>query len=266
MSDREQERAAALGQLNEARARQAHNQRVARAREHVGAAGWAQNSALEKIIHAGREQLAVTDALRQVVSLTLAQLRQVPLNEVEQFGPGHSSALKTIVESGDEQVDAATALEALIQDALAAVVDTPLNELNLAKLEGIHAAVQDQLRALHVIIDAAKSQARTLAQLQALDAVSAEQQARVAQALHQEAETKVRALEHVAGEATSEIGQLSQADVGGRLSALEEVAGHAVDEIVRLDATPQQRDGALRQVAERALDKVQEPDTPKSRT
>ncbi len=251
MIDRTQERDAALTQLSEARARQTHNRRVASAREHVGAAGWAQSAALEKIIHAGREQFAVTDALRQVVNLTLTQLRQVSLEDIGQFGPGQASALKTIIESGGEQVDAALALQALIEDALAAVVDTPLGDLSVTKLEHIRAAVERQTRALHDMIAAAKSQAHTLEQLRALDAVSAEQQARVASSAHTEAELKVLALEQVAGQAAHEIGQLSKAGEGAQLAALEQVAARAVDEIRQLADTPEQEE-ALRHVAERA--------------
>ena len=46
----------------------------AAARRHVGEAGLIQLDTLEHIIQAGREQLVVTQALRQVVTATLRQL------------------------------------------------------------------------------------------------------------------------------------------------------------------------------------------------
>ena len=50
-----------VAQVREASLKQRRRVAEARAREHVGAAGWAQTSALDAIIRAGREGLAATD-------------------------------------------------------------------------------------------------------------------------------------------------------------------------------------------------------------
>lgn len=154
---------------------QQRRQRESRAREHVGAAGWRQASLLEEIIRAGREQLASTDALRQVVSVTTHSLRTSALSAQEDRQE-QQRTLEGIVRSGERQVALAHELEAVIGQALAEVIGTPLSDLNARRLERVLGRVHDQLGALQLMIEAARTQVGTLEQLQALDAVSAEYQ------------------------------------------------------------------------------------------
>jgi len=101
----------ALEQLNARTVEQQRRLNEARAREHVGAAGWLQSSLLEEIIRVGREQFASTDALRQVVRVTTESLRQLPISAGQESRDGQQRALEGIVASGSEQITAAHELE-----------------------------------------------------------------------------------------------------------------------------------------------------------
>lgn len=73
---------------------------VLSARSHVGAAGFAQGQALEAIITAGHEQIALTHALREVVVTTQTQLRDIALRYDREVADVHTGALKDVVRSG----------------------------------------------------------------------------------------------------------------------------------------------------------------------
>ena len=49
------------------------------ARQHVGAAGFAQSEALERIVSAGREQITLAQSIRKVVATTQSQLQDLAL-------------------------------------------------------------------------------------------------------------------------------------------------------------------------------------------
>lgn len=203
----------------------------ARAREHVGAAGWAQTSALESIIRAGQAQFAATAALRDVVQLTTDQLRSLPLASVAAQGSDQDLALKQIVEQGQQQVKSAEALSALIHAALRDVVNTPVQEVSLRQLENIGERVRGQLEALHTMLDSARAQAHTLSQLQALDMVSRE---------HAERVTRLRA--EAAGSAVERLGQQGAA---------------IVEAIADLDVVGTRQAEALRGIGTAAVQAVQ---------
>ena len=201
----------ALQLLNSQVTEQQRRLSEARAREHVGAAGWAQANLLEDIIRAGRDQFAATDALRQVIQLTSGQLRALPLSAGQEARDDHRRTLQDIVASGQQQVSAAQALEEVIQLALRDVVDTPMQELSAAQLGRIHAHLQEQLSALSLMMEAARSQAGTLDQMQALDEVSAAYQERVDELGTLSAEKELDQLAAVGGQVMSRIAELDEA-------------------------------------------------------
>lgn len=207
-----------------------------RAREHVGAAGWAQTSMLEQIIRAGREGLAATDALRQMVYLTTEQLRTLPLAAQEGEREAHARALSNIVQSGEAQITAAEALDELVRQALDQVAQTPVGEVNVQRLRQIHDRVQEQMRALHTIIEAAQVQANTLEQVSQLERVSAEHHRRVEAIGHLGAEEELRAL---AGAGEGVVDRITELDEAGsaQLNALSRI-GEAVVEKVSETAAP----------------------------
>lgn len=140
-------RDALLSEAQQATSSQRRRVSEFKAREHVGAAGWQQTAALESILRTGREGLAVTDALRQVVRLTTEQIRTLSLSEMREQGE-HVRALHEVVRNGEEQITAAQALEEVLCQALDDVARTPLDDVNVSRLKQIHQRVQEQVAAL----------------------------------------------------------------------------------------------------------------------
>ena len=202
----------ALRELVERSREQQRKLSEARAREHVGAAGWQQTSLLEEIIRAGRSQFASTDALRQVVKLTTQNLRELPLAAGQEPRDDQQRTLEGIVESGNQQVSAAHELEEVIRQALAEVLDTPLSDLNARKLGRVLERVREQIRALNLMIEAARAEVGTLEQLQALDAVSTKYQQRLGELNSLSAEEELEMLGTV-GEQV--VGRITELDAHG---------------------------------------------------
>lgn len=183
----------------------------AAARRHVGEAGWIQQNVLERIINAGREQLLVTQALRAVVSTTLAQLRATPLAEIGSVASVHLNTLQGIVEAGRAQIDTAHGLQLSIQSTLAQVRETPLEQVSGQLLTTLSASVHQQARDLEHIIAAAVGQASSVAQIAELERVGAEATERLRQAEHQQAERELQRWERHAAETLAQIRGLEQA-------------------------------------------------------
>ncbi|EYB66836.1 hypothetical protein DEIPH_ctg066orf0019 [Deinococcus phoenicis] len=193
-----------------------------RAREHVGAAGWAQTSTLENILRAGREGLAATDTLRQLVRLTTEQVRSLPLAGPQEERDGHVRALTDIVQRGEGQITAAEALDDLICQALEDVTRTPVADVNVQTLRRIHERVQEQVEALNTIIGSARAQAGTLEEVTRLAQLSAEHQDRVNALRQFSAEEELQALT-AAGEGIVE-----------RIAELDEAAPRQLDALTHI--------------------------------
>ncbi|MEW6420145.1 MAG: hypothetical protein AB1511_00260 [Deinococcota bacterium] len=207
-----------------------------RAWEHVGAAGWAQTRVLEDILRAGREGLAATETLRQVVKLTTEQVRALPLHVPSEQREEHLRTLSEIAQSGEAQITAAEALDDLICRALEAVTRTPMEDVNVRSLRQIQERVQEQLRALDTIIAAARAQAGTLEEIARLDQLSVQHQQRVEALRHFGTEEELRALTEAGEGIVERIAELEEA--GPRqLDALTRI-GEAVAEKVRETAAP----------------------------
>lgn len=226
-----------------------------RAREHVGAAGWAQSAVLESILSAGHEGLSATDSLRQVVSLTTEHIRSLPLTEMSQQSQEHVGALNSIVQSGEEQVTAAQALEELICQALDEIAATPLDEVSVQRLKRIHGHVQQQVNALNTIIEAAKAQADTIEQVAALEQVSAEHYQRVNQIRQLSAEEEVSALSSAGQEIVSRITEIAEAHPQ-QLEALQQIGEAIVEKMPDTGAPPDDQADTLEQIAEAAQAKA----------
>ncbi|BDP42509.1 hypothetical protein DAETH_24780 [Deinococcus aetherius] len=245
-----------------ASARQAvgeHRRRVAeaRAREHVGAAGWAQTSMLEAIIRAGREGSAAVDALRQVVSLTTEQVRTLPLGAPGEAREVHAQALSEIVHSGEEQISAAEALDDLVCHALAEVTRTPVAEVNVQALRRIHEWLQGQVGALETITGSARAQADTLEQISRLERVSAEHQERVEATRHLSARERVQVLGDLGEEVVGRIAELDEANAH-QLDALGRIGEAVVEKVAETGTTPSQQVQALEALAQAVQDKAEE--------
>ncbi|GGM10543.1 hypothetical protein [Deinococcus aerophilus] len=219
-----------------------------RAREHVGAAGWAQASTLEAIIRTGQEGLAATEALRQVISLTGEQIRALPLGAPQQKRGGEVQILQDIVTNGQEQMTVAEALNRLVGQALEEVTRTPLSDLNVGGLQFIHARVEEQLTALRTIVHAAQAQAQTLEQVGQLEGVLSEHQRRVDELRHFSAEAEVHALAEAGTQIVERISALDGA-AAFQVDALSQIAEAVVDHMGETSVSSAQQAEALEKLA-----------------
>ncbi len=235
-----------------------HRRRVAeaRAREHVGAAGWAQTSTLEAIIRAGREGLAATDALRQVVRLTTEQVRTLPLAAPGETREAQAQALSEIVQSGEEQLGAAEALDALVRRALDEVAQTPVSEVSVQALRRIHERLQAQVGALSTIIEAARAQSDTLEQIARLERVSADHLQRVEAIRQLGAQEEVQALGEIGEEVVERIAELDEAN-SRQLGVLARIGEAVVEKVAETGTTPSEQVQALEDLAHAAQDRAE---------
>lgn len=245
----------ALNDVHEASLRQRRRVSEVRAREHVGAAGWAQTSALEAIIRAGREGLAATDALRQVVHLTTEQLRSLPLNASGSERNVQSEALQDILQSSEAQFTAAQALDLLVSEALDAVAHTPVDDLSVARLKAIHGRVREQVATLETIIQSAQVQARTLDQIGELNRVSAEFHDRVLALRHLSEQEQVQALAEEGQHVVELIGALDGA-APQQVEALSRIGEAVAKEMTGTGAPPETQVQALEELAELMAEKA----------
>lgn len=217
---------------------------VSAARRHVGAAGFAQRELLERIITAGREQLAVTQSLRRVLASTVTQLNALPLVALGEEAPRHRAALEDIVTAGQAQIERAGALRLAIQEALSEVRNTPLEQVSGQLLGTLGGAVQRQVADLEGIVGAAVSEAGTIDQLSKLERLSAELQQQLLHAEHDRAEQELLHLNLVGDEALARVRQLEEAGESHAVQKiqLEEHAEATRQQIAHLeDAAAQDR-------------------------
>lgn len=227
-----------------------------KAREHVGAAGWQQTAALESILRAGREGLAATDALRQVVRLTTEQIRTLSLSEMKEQEE-HVRALHEVVRNGEEQITAAQALEEVLCQALDDVARTPVDDVSVSRLKQIHRRVQEQVAALNTIVESAQVQARTLEQASRLEEISAEHQQRVNDIRQFSAEEEVQALGDTGQRIVERIAEIDEAHPD-QLSALQKIGETLVESVPQTGADPAAQVETLHGLAEIAQAKAQE--------
>ncbi|UQN05397.1 hypothetical protein [Deinococcus sp. QL22] len=169
-------------------------------RRHVGAAGLVQLDILEGIIHAGREQLVVTQALRRVVASTIEQQRATPLAQIGTLAHEHQVRLKEIISSGRTQINTASKLRVIIQGTLAEIRATPLEHVSGHLLTTLGESVRQQVQDLEDIIQAAVTYASTLEQITQLEGVSAQAAAQLQQVDQERGERELMQLERQAAE------------------------------------------------------------------
>ncbi|PTA67323.1 hypothetical protein [Deinococcus arcticus] len=228
-----------------------------RARQHVGAAGWAQSSALDAIVRAGREGLAATDALRQVMHLTTEQLRALPLSDAAGEQATQARALQGLLESSEAQLTAAQALDALVCEALTDVADTPLEEMNVQRLKDIHARVREQVAALDTLVHAAQVQAQTLEQVSQLSRVSTEFHEKVAGLGQLSAQEEAQALGETGQQVVSRLSELDDAPPA-QMAALTRIGEAVADGLTDTAAPPAEQAQALQDLAELMDEKARE--------
>lgn len=229
------------------------------ARQHVGAAGFAQRDVLEQIIAAGQEQLAFTQSLRQVVASTLEQLRALPVKDLPDAAQTHLGALQDIVASGQQQIETATQLRQTIQRALDEVRNTPLEHVSAYVLSTLKDAVHQQVSDLQEIIGVAIDEAATTEQIAQLQQVSADAAQRVLAGQHAREERELAELDRLGQEALEKIrhleaqGQTHEA----QRTTLEGEAQTAQGEIERLEATNVQEQAEIARMEREQVETVE---------
>ncbi|GHF53856.1 DNA repair exonuclease SbcCD ATPase subunit [Deinococcus metalli] len=208
------------------------------ARSHVGAAGFAQTQALEAIISAGRDQIALTHALRQVIVTTQAQLRSMAPPAGDANVQEQTAALEGVVRSGQTQIEAADELRRVIQAALNDVRGTPVEDISVTVLTDLGGEVHRQAQALNDLLEAAISEAASPEQVTTLERVGAEASLQMDAVEHRRAERELAHLDDLKNQVLSRIRQL---EAGGETHAeqkvqLEEETGRAQGRVTKLEA------------------------------
>ena len=225
------------------------------AREHVGAAGWAQSSTLESIIRAGHEGLVATEALRHVVDLTGEKLRSLSLGSGDEERAGHVATIHGVLSSSEGQLEIARHVDELVRQALQDVTSTPITDISVARLKNIQSRVQVQVDALHTIIASAHAQADTLEQVHKLDQVIAEHQQKIRDLRLISAGSEAEALAGAGEDIVQRIGELDEA-APVQLGALRRI-GHAVAEHVGNTGAPdEQKVATLEHLSEELKDRA----------
>ncbi|THF84379.1 hypothetical protein E7T09_20465 [Deinococcus sp. KSM4-11] len=204
------------------------------ARHHVGAAGFAQAEALEQIISAGREQIALTQSLRQVVITTQTQLRDAADKFDTEQAEFHAGKLQEVVRSGHAQIEAADHLRLAIQSTLTSVRGTPLEDISAGLLTTLGTLVQQQAKSLEHLIVTAISETTNAEQIRKLQLVSADAALRSEAVEHERTERELVNLEHLQTQTLTRIRQLeadgqSHADQKGQLEDAAESSQRTIE-------------------------------------
>ncbi|MFC3831944.1 MULTISPECIES: hypothetical protein [Deinococcus] len=229
----------------------------AQAREHVGAAGWAQSSTLEAIIRAGQEGLVATEALRQVVDLTGEQLRALPLSIDDTQRAEHVALLSSVMSNGQGQIEVAQHINDLVSQALTAVTTTPLTDISVRQLKDVQQRVMDQVETLHTIISSAHAQTATLEEVQRLDQVIAQHQQKIRDLRMESAATEAEALAHAGEGIVQRLGELDDA-APTQLSALTRIGEAVSEQVGATGADAEDKARTLEQLAGDMQDRADE--------
>ncbi|MFC4453766.1 hypothetical protein [Deinococcus sonorensis] len=197
------------------------------AREHVGVAALNQSTAVEEIIAAGREQIEVTAALQGVLQQTLEQLREGGRVQTEVEPPDHSGVLHRILEVGQAQRDIAALMSNQIVDALERVTRIPVEDISLTTLRTVQRTVQAEIKSFRTLVGMARQQVTTRQDLDHLDRIERDLNARLGHLRHAEAIDKVRGFEQLAEEAVSNIMRVANAEIDDQIRALQVLVEHA---------------------------------------
>lgn len=228
-----------------------------RAREQVGAAGWAQNAALEAIIRAGQEALAASSALEVALERGRDALAVLPLDVGEAERDGHLRGAQALAEQARAQLEAARAVDGQVQAALDTVTRTPLADLSLGRLLALGEDVRREMRVLEAVLDSAQAQAQTLEHLGEWQRVLAQHDARVREIRALGAAREAQTLAETGAQVVQRITELDEA-APQQVEALTRIGGAVVDGVAETAAPPQAQAEALDDLARAARDKAGE--------
>jgi len=192
---------------------------IALAREHVGAAGFEQGEALERLIALGREQNEVHAALKEVLG-TL---------DTASVGGESATTLNDLKTTGEEQLAFVRDLHDVLSAALVKVTDTPVQRISAALLEEICEGARHQMRALEDLITETRGILEDPERQAKLDALQSQVQDAAQQVEVNAAQGQVESLREMSREAVDRIANVDAAPTDRQIEALEAVARAAQD-------------------------------------
>lgn len=230
-----------LAQLKGRSTHNRHRINVNAAREHVGGAALEQTAALEEVIAAGREQIEITDALRQVMFVTLNEVRSASLEQIQTGAPRHVNMLREIIQTSQEQLDVAALLSDTINRALESVTHIPPEEINLRVLRQVQARVRQQIEALEELIGVARQHASSAEDIAQLEQISSSLHGRLKGLERVEAVDKLTAFEQVSESAVASMMNVEHALPVDRAAALRQLIATAQVQLALLERSPTSR-------------------------
>ncbi|AFZ69251.1 hypothetical protein [Deinococcus peraridilitoris] len=183
------------------------------AREHVGAAGFAQRDTLEQLISAGREQIEFTHSLRQVMKSTLEQLHALPPADLHHAAGTQVTALENIVQASRAQLETAHRLREAIQRTMAEICGTPVEDISAHLLRNLSQVVQRQAADLDGLIKLALHEASTVQQIDTLSRMSAEAQTQLLRTDREQVEGEILELTRLGQDALERIRALEASGI-----------------------------------------------------
>ncbi len=213
-----------------------HRQRLQTiARRHVGGAALEQTAAVEGIIAAGREQLEIADALREVMALTLHEVRAASLEQIQTAAPQHTTMLREMIQAGRDQLDVAALLQDVINQALERVTKIPPEEVNLNTLRQIQRQVHEQIGALEHFIRVVRQHVSSAEDIAQLGQLGDTLHGRLNHLQHVEAVDKLIAFEQVSESALIRIMTVENAQPADRIAALKQLIATAQEQLAVLE-------------------------------
>lgn len=179
-----------------------------RARQHVGAAGFAQRDALERIIVAGRDQILFTQSLRTLLADTLAHLHALPLMDLYEAAGPHVAVLEQVAEACWAQMETAAKLRETIERGLTEIRGTPVEHISAHLLVNLSQVVQRQATELQTLITLANTETSTLQQIAGLHRVSVQTHKQLLSVEREQAEQEMVRLDREGRDALERIRQL----------------------------------------------------------
>lgn len=195
---------------------------IAAAREHVGAAGLEQATALERMINISREQTLMTQTLERL-SRTLQN------DPPEETQAQHLAAAELRLASVG-QLTAAHQLEHVIALALQNVTQTPLAQISASVLTQIGDQVKAQIQDLEALVKEAQI-SPSPAREAALDQIEVQAEAARKRSAQHEISRQLHFLGGVSEDAVAQIVQVAGASSAQQIKALERVAEKAQQQL-----------------------------------
>lgn len=206
---------------------------VMAARQHVGAAGIEQITALERVVAVGRGQPSIIRALRHISQTLQGESTGTSAADTEE-----------LLATTHEQLRSVQLLGEIVTEALEAVRATPIEFISAAALTKINLGAREQLTSLEELVHEVQHRTTSEPQAHLLEQVDQQVHEALDAIGEQEAHGQVESLELTGQMAVEQIAALDQAPIEHQIAALESVAETAQKKVeaLRLQAAAEQID------------------------